>query len=449
MSKPILGICLCLTVSVGHAKVSQEKADRLGGDLTPLGALAIGNKEGTIPAWTGGITSPPEGFKTGMSHINPYKDDKKLFTIDKNNVAQYADKLTNGQKELIKTYSPGYTLDVYPSRRSASYPEWIYEKLKSNATSAELLENGNGVKNTIATSPFPIPENGIEVIWNHILRFRGEQADFKSAFVTPTKNGSYTPILTNYSYYFAYSKPGAKLSDIDNKIFYLRTQVKSPSKLAGTLTLIHETLDQIRSPRKAWRYEAGQRRLRRIPNLAYSEDFPNSSGLRTVDQTDMYNGAPNQYDWTLKGKKEIYIPYNAYPLHSDQLKMADIIRPQHINQSLGRYELHRVWEVEGVLRSGMDHKYERRKLYFDEDSWQIVLSEEYDEKNTLWRVSEAHTINYYEVPVVWTTLEVTYDLKNGRYFADGLDNEEGPINFKPDMNAKDFSPSAARRATKR
>lgn len=447
--KTFVAVSITLAANVVSAKVTQEQANRLGSDLTPTGAQTVGNAEGTIPAWTGGITQAPADYIPGQNHTDPYSTDKVLFTISKDNIGSYKKNLTEGQIALLNQYSPGYKMNVYPSHRSASYPKWVYEKLKDNALNSEILENGNGVRGTIATSPFPIPQTGIEVIWNHILRFRGEQAEFRSAFVTPTKEGSYTPILAEYAYYFAYSEPGATLADIDNKIFYLRTKVMSPPKLAGTLTLVHETLDQVRSPRKAWRYEAGERRLRRVPNLAYSENFPNSSGLRTIDQTDMYNGAPNQYEWTLKGKREVYIPYNSYKLHSGSLKIQDIIRPQHINQDLSRYEMHRIWEVEGVLRDGIEHKYHKRRLYFDEDSWQIVLSEEYDDKNTLWRVSEAHTVNNYDVPVLWTTVDVTYDLKDERYFADGLDNEEGPINFHPNLNANDFSPSSARRETKR
>src|SRR5690606_1101095 len=137
--------------------------------------------------------------------------------------------------------------------------------------------------------------------------------------------GSYNPVMTEYNYYFAYSRPGAKLADIDNKIFYLRTEILSPSALAGTITLVHETLDQVRSPRLAWRYEPGSRRLRRSPNLAYETDLPNTSSLRTVDQKDMYNGAPNQYDWELKGKRELYMPYNGYKLHDSSVRPEDVI----------------------------------------------------------------------------------------------------------------------------
>ncbi|MCG8613999.1 MAG: DUF1329 domain-containing protein, partial [Pseudomonadales bacterium] len=360
------------------AKVSEQEAKRLGSDLTPTGALAVGNAAGTIPAWTGGITEPPAGYKVGDFHPSPFPGETTLFTITAQNYKEYAEHLTPGQIALLKQYDPGYFIPVYKTHRSASYPDWIYKKLKENATAAILLEHGNGVKNTIATSPFPIPENGVEVIWNHTLRFRGEQAESRAAFVTPTQDGSFTPTIMDYEYYFTYSQPGMELADIDNKIFYLRIKIMAPAKLAGTLNLVHETLDQIRSPRKAWRYEAGTRRLRRSPNLAYGTDFPNGASLRTVDQEDMYNGAPVQYTWELLGKKEIYVPYNAYKLHSGDLKLADIVRPKHINQELTRYELHRVWVVEGVLREGIGHVYAKRRLYFDEDSWHILLTEEYN-----------------------------------------------------------------------
>ncbi|HBM49854.1 MAG TPA: DUF1329 domain-containing protein, partial [Marinobacter sp.] len=239
------------------------------------------------------------------------------------------------------------------------------------------------------------------------------------------------------------------LADIDNKIFYLKTETIAPSTLAGTITLVHETLDQVRSPRLAWRYDSGSRRLRRSPNLAYETDLPNSSSLRSVDQKDMYNGAPNQYDWELKGKRELLVPYNAYKLHDDNIRPSDVIRPNHINQELTRYELHRVWVVEAKRRIGIGHIYDRRVFYIDEDSWQIMASEEYNEEGELWRVSEAHNISYYSVPVFWTTMEMTYDLKAQRYYIDGLDNGYPAYDFDPGFRGNEFTASAARRAARR
>lgn len=444
----LISACL-LQAPFAIAKVSEVEAERLGADLTPIGAEAAGNEDGTIPAWTGGLTEAPLSYVKDQHETNPFTDDRPLFVITQDNQSQYEQYLTPGQKAMLALYPDTYKLPIYKTRRTAAFPEWVYDKAKQNAETAELIENGNGVKNTIATSPFPIPADGLEVIWNHILRFRGEQVSFTSAFATPQRNGSYTPVLTEYNYYFSYSEPGAKLEDIDNKIFYLKTRILSPSSLAGTLNLVHETLDQIRSPRMAWRYQSGERRLRRSPNLAYDTALPNSEGLRSVDQKDMYNGAPNQYEWNLIGKREIYVPYNAYTLHESGIDADDIIRPGHINQELTRYERHRVWVVEGQLRVGLQHIYSKRVFYVDEDSWQILMTEEYDRDGNLWRVSEAHPVSFYNEPVFWTTLETTYDLVAGRYFIDGLDNGEPPYDFSPGFGARAFTASSVRQEARR
>jgi len=432
-----------------YAKVSESEAERLGKELTPVGAERKGNVSGSIPEWTGGLTQPPSGWQQGRVEINPFPQDEPLFVITADNVDLYRDKLTDGHVQMLEQYGPEFLMPVYQTRRTAAFPEDVYEKSRENAVTAELLSNGNGVRKTIMTSPFPIPKDGLEVIWNHILRYRGEELTFRSSSATPQVNGSYNQVVNQYDYFFAYSRRGAALADIDNKIFYLKTETIAPSNLAGTITLVHETLDQIRSPRLAWRYDSGSRRLRRSPNLAYETDLPNSSSLRSVDQKDMYNGAPNQYDWELKGKREIFVPYNAYKLHDETIKPDDVIRPQHINQELARYELHRVWVVEAKLRTGISHIYSRRVFYVDEDSWQILASEEYDSEGELWRVSEAHNINYYSEPVFWTTMEMTYDLKAERYYIDGLDNGFPAYDFEPGFRGNQFSASAARRAARR
>ncbi len=431
------------------AKVSPAEAERLNGELTPVGAERAGNAAGTIPDWQGGLSTPPENWREGTVEINPFPDDKPLFVVTQDNLELYRDSLTDGHVKLLTQYGPEFVMPVYESRRTAAFPEHVYDKFRENALSAELLDNGNGVRNTIMTSPFPIPQNGLEAIWNHILRYRGEEVSFRSGSATPQRDGSFNPVINQYDYFFAYSRVGADLEDIDNKIFYLKTETLAPSTLAGTITLVHETLDQIRSPRLAWRYDAGSRRLRRSPNLAYETDLPNSSSLRSVDQKDMYNGAPNQYDWELKGKREILVPYNAYKLHDRNVRPDEVIRANHINQSLTRYELHRVWVVEAKRRTGIGHIYDRRVFYIDEDSWQILASEEYNEAGELWRVSEAHSISYYSVPVFWTTMEMTYDLKAQRYYIDGLDDGYPAYDFEPGYRGNEFTASAARRAARR
>ncbi|MDP4546746.1 MAG: DUF1329 domain-containing protein [Marinobacter sp.] len=431
------------------AKVAPEEAKRLKSELTPVGAVRAANDAGTIPAWQGGLATPPANWEEGEVEVNPFPEDEPLFVVTRDNLELYRDKLTDGHIQMLEQYGPNFFMPVYKTRRTAAFPEEVYQKSYENALSAELLDNGNGVRKTIMTSPFPIPKNGLEVIWNHILRYRGEEVSFRSGAATPQRDGSFNPVVNQYDYYFAYSRPGADLADIDNKIFFLKTDTLAPSTLAGTITLVHETLDQVRSPRLAWRYDSGSRRLRRSPNLAYETDLPNSSSLRSVDQKDMYNGAPNQYDWELKGKRELLVPYNAYKLHDSDVRPKDVIRANHINQQLARYELHRVWVVEAKRRTGIQHIYARRVFYIDEDSWQILASEEYDDKGELWRVSEAHNISYYSQPVFWTTMEMTYDLKAQRYYIDGLDDGYPAYDFSPGYRRNEFTASAARRAARR
>jgi hypothetical protein len=435
--------------SLVQAKVSAEEADRLGNELTPVGAIREGNASGVIPAWTGGVSEPPGNWQPGDVEVNPFPEDEPLFVITRDNLHLYRDKLTDGHIKMLDEYGPDFVMPIYQTRRSAAFPEHVYEKYRENALSAELLSNGNGVRDAIMTSPFPIPKSGLEVIWNHILRYRGEEIAFRSASATPQRNGSYSQVVNDYEYFIAYSRRGANLAEIDNKIFYLKTETVAPSTLAGTITLVHETLDQVRSPRLAWRYDAGSRRLRRSPNLAYETDLPNSSSLRAVDQKDMYNGAPNQYDWELIGRREVYVPYNAYKLHDSDVTPDDVIRPRHINQELTRYELHRVLVVEAKRRVGISHIYDRRVFYVDEDSWQVLATEEYDESGDLWRVSEAHNISFYSEPVFWTTMEMTYDLQAERYYIDGLDNGYPAYDFEPGFRGDQFSASAARRAARR
>lgn len=427
------------------AKVSQGEADKLGNELTPVGAEKAGNAAGTIPAWEGGITAPPTGYSAGMHHPDPYSGDKPLFTITANNMNQYADKLTEGHKALLTTYPDTYKLPVYPSRRSASNPQFVYDYTKRNAISGELIANGNGITGAVVGIPFPIPNNGLEVVWNHLTRYRGHKATRTTAQVSPTRSGSYTLVHIDDEFMFNYSTEGQTEENLNNVLIYYKQKVVAPARLAGSLLVVHETIDQVKEPRRAWTYNVGQRRVRRAPNVAYDNPGTAADGLRTSDQLDMYNGAPDRYDWKLAGKAEFIIPYNSYTLHSDRVKIEDILHPLHINQDLTRYELHRCWVVEATLKEGTRHIYAKRTFYIDEDSWQIMVADQYDGRGELWRISEGHSINYYDVLTFWTTLELHMDLFSGRYNAVGLDNEMKMYDFGAEISERDFSPQSLRR----
>ncbi len=434
---------LPFTASPALAAISDADLARLGSDLTPLGAERAANTAGTIPAWEGGITTPPSGYKVGDHHPDPFAADQPLATITASNLSEYEDRLTPGHIALLKTY-PSYKIVLYPTRRSASFPQFIYDATKKNAPTARLTDSGNGIAGSLIGIPFPVPQNGLEAVWNHLVRFRGEAAARYAGQAAPQRNGSYTLVQFREEFLFNYTRPDVTEETLDNVLLYYKQATTAPARLAGSILLVQETLDQVKEPRRAWIYNAGQRRVRRAPNVAYDSPGTNADGMRTNDQLDMFNGAPDRYDWKLVGKKELIVPYNAYKLHSDSVKVADILKPLHINQDLARYELHRVWVVEATLKPGQSHIYARRTFYIDEDSWQVLAVDQYDGRGQLWRASEAHCINYYDAQVFWRTLEVHTDLLAGRYLAIGLDNENKMYEYGLKRTPQDYTPAKLR-----
>jgi ligand-binding sensor domain-containing protein len=97
----------------------------------------------------------------------------------------------------------------------------------------------------------------------------------------------------------------------------------------------------------------------------------------------------------------------------------------------------------------MRHIYAKRVFYVDEDSWGILVADQYDNRGRLWRVSEGHGINYYDIQSYWTTLEVHTDLISGRYLAHGLDNENVMYDFSHNASPGNFTPAALRRLGRR
>jgi hypothetical protein len=328
MSKvTILSLTISMILStVTVAKVPATEAAQLTSELTPLGATRAANKDGSIPEWTGGITKAPAGYTVGEHHLDPFPDDKIEYTISASNVDQYKALLTPGQLKLFEIYPDSFKMNIYKTRRSASYPEHVYQAMRDNATRTELVQGGNGIKQAAVGIPFPIPKSGLEAIWNHTLRYRGESITREAGQAAPTASGNYTFIGLSETLLLPYNVKGASPKELEetNILFKFKQKVTEPARLAGTALLVHETMDQVKTPRQAWTYNTGQRRVRKAPNVAYDAPGTASDGLRTTDDFDMYNGAPNRYNWTLKGKQELLIPYNDYRLHSDKVKYDDI-----------------------------------------------------------------------------------------------------------------------------
>jgi len=422
-----------------------DNINRLGNDLTPMGSPVAGNG-GEIPAWTGGLTREdwPAGYEPGLRHPNPFPNDRPQFVITGENYQDYADQLSVGQIATFERYPETYFMRVYPSRRSASFPERVYEATIENAATAEQVAGGEGVVNASVGFPFPLPQTPYQLMWNHKLKFKGIGGTRYNNQVAPTTSGAYQLVKLREEILGLYYKTGATIEEINNILLYFFQEVESPARLAGNILLVHETLNQIEQPRQAWIYNPGQRRVRRAPNVAYDNPGTASDGLRTNDMTDMFNGAMDRYNWEIVGKREMYVPYNSYEAHSGDVTVDDLTMAGHLNPEYMRYELHRVWVIDARLKEGTRHINPRRTFYMDEDSYQILLTDHYDQRGQLWRASEAHSINYYDVPTFWTTIETHMDLLSGRYVAVGLDNQDPVNTFNVELSPSNYTPQALR-----
>lgn len=438
--------------SVTWAAVSAQEAERLNTELTPLGAERAGNGS-DIPAWQGGLTEVPAGYnKSGQHHVDPFADDAVISRITAANYQQYAEFLTAGQQALFERYPSTFSMPIYQTRRTASAPQWVYDNTYQNALTGTIDRSGSAISNVYGGIPFPLAESGIEAIWNHIARWRGVYIKYRAAEAAVQNNGRYSLSSNAVEVEFNYYRPDKTQADLENILFYLMAEVRTPTRLAGNSLLVHEPLNQAQQARQAWAYNAGQRRVRRAPDLGFDTPIPGTDGLVVADEGDLFNGSPERYQWRLIGKQEKYIAYNNFRLADPQLSYKEVLQTGHINPEFTRYEKHRVWVVEAQLKDNERHIYGKRRFYLDEDTWGIVAADLYDGKGELWRVTLSYPRTFYEVPATWSGgLNVFHDLQSGRYHVQGLVNDEttGPDYSHRPPGARKFTPAELRRRGKR
>ncbi|MDR3417379.1 MAG: DUF1329 domain-containing protein [Nevskia sp.] len=366
--------------------------------------------------------------------------DQPLYTITPANMAQYADKLSQGHQALFKAY-PDYKMVVYPSIRTAFFPDAVNEATVKNATAAHL-EGTDNVLDAKLGFPFPIPKNGAEVMWNHKLRFRGSAARRYNDQAIVKPDGSFVITKLQEDVKFKYAnlrEPPAP----GNKIFaFYLSQVLSPPRVAGEIILAHEPFI---GNRAAWIYDPGLGRVNRAPDVGYDNPYPGTDGEQLTDQVDMFNGALDRYDWKLLGKKDLLIPYNSFLINGPAFTYKTLLTPFHINQKNSRYELHRVWVVEADLKPNVRHVFKKRVFYIDEDSWAIAVVENYDNRDQLWKVQEGHLLTAPFIPTVSALPELIYDLQSKRYFATTLTNEAQILDFNITFEDSHFDPANLRR----
>ncbi|HUR41905.1 MAG TPA: DUF1329 domain-containing protein [Verrucomicrobiae bacterium] len=441
LSGRLLGGTVKAAPALGELATVMPDMRRLTGNLTPIGAERDASSDGTIPEWTGGLAKAPSAFKAGGRLVDAFAADKPLFTITAANAAQYAAKLSAGHRALLAKY-PGYKLPVYETRRSAAYPKAIYDATQANIGKARLV-GSDGLTGAKLGYPFPQPQNGVEVMWNHRVRYRGNsvQAQYTQAVVR--ENGEIgSKSIQKVQVLFRYGNT-ENPSDLatDNVLLYFLGKYFTPGNTLDFVVLVHETANIEKGARGIWVIPPKIPKMFRIPPVGYDQPYPGSEAIYFVDMLDMYNGAFDRYVWKLVGKRELYIPYNAYKLSDGSRKYAQLLTPKHLNPDGTRYELHRVWLIEAVERGGKRHSFGKRLFYVDEDSWNIVLVENYDREGRPWRFQEGHLVANYEVLMTNAAPTVTYDLKDGRYFAIGLSSEDPPMNTHAELQKRDFTPA--------
>ncbi len=437
----LVAAALCALSTSGFAAITAAEAERLTTDLTPNGAERAGNKDGTIPAWTGGIGKPPAGWKPEMGYTDPFAAEKPLFTITAANAEQHKDKLSPGMLAMLKKY-PNFAMPVYPSHRSFSNPQEVYDATKAQATKVAL--EGLSLRNyNLPGTPFPIPKTGVEAILNQELRWYGAY----------NRCAEWLPVRADGSFYrVGFCEDLVQGQNIEprqgnNHLFSFFGYYDAPATLVGTIYLVHDPIDFTTAERQAWVYNAGQRRVRRAPNIAYDNIEDGTEGMRITDDYNGYNGALDRYDYKLVGKREMYIPYNGYKLHDARLKYTDMLDKGSIKSELMRYELHRVWVVEATLKSGMSHVYAKRTFYLDEDSYLVAMQDAYDSRGNLWRAYLNPPLQAYDGNSMFLSAFIAHDLTNGNYIVTGLTNERKQPAYKWNAKAKwdDFQVDAMRR----
>lgn len=429
-SLQVLALGTLLFCCLAEARVSQEEANKLGTTLTPMGAIKEGNGAGTIPPFGGTMLGAPKwvNYKgTGTFFPDPYPDEQPLFTITRQNYRQYKENLTDGQIALFEKYDT-FQMPIYTSHRDARYSDFVYENTKYNATHTDIVAGGNGFQDGFFGTPFPIPKNGVELVWNHQASPNYEATNGELDAVSVFSDGSQS-WQTNLEQRWIMLYSASLGREAYNKQPYnakVMVQTLAPSRQKGEVILVHEYRDVTEQSRDAWQYLPGTRRVRRAPTIAY--DFPNGpGGLRTVDDALLFNGATDRYTWKMEPKRELYIPYNNNRMDDPKVSYEQLLGRNHINPKYMRYELHRCWVVVGELRPDRRHIYAKRRLYLDEDSWAAGLADNYDGQGMLWRTNMRGTVNLYDLPGMGPRVEMYHDLQKGAYAANYLMNEKsGP-----------------------
>jgi len=419
LSSIALAAALLAGATGAWAAVSADEAAKLKTELTPLGGEKAGNKDGSIPAWTGGYTTPIAGFKNGGKRADPFASEKPLYQVTAKNMEQHADKLTEGVKGMLKKYPDSFRVDVYPTHRTAVVPQWVADNTAKNAVKAELKDNIP--VNAFGGIPFPIPKSGAEVMWNHSLRWRGEAWHVAVKGIQGTGDGKHVVTgVASGDFQMPYYFKDGSADKFDGNFWSIRLNFTGPALRAGEGIVGREALNGDKT--QVWVYVTGQRRVRKVPNACCDTPTPTSAGVSMFDQTDVFNGRLDRFDWKIVGKKEMLIPYNGNKLLATS--EADALMAHHLNPNAVRWELHRVWVVDATVAAGKRHLSPKRRYYLDEDTWIAVLADHWDANGQLWQMGFSNPVVMPDLPGTTSPQQFGFfDLISGTWYYDSALND--------------------------
>ncbi|UVJ45383.1 DUF1329 domain-containing protein [Pseudomonas sp. LS1212] len=442
-TQTLLAASLAMIVAAqAQAAVPAQDAAKLGSSLTLVGAEKAANADGSIPAYAGGLTTAPASFKAGDSmRPDPFAGEKPLLVINGKNVDQYKGMLTATTVELAKRFE-SFRVDVYPTHRTVALPQAVLDNSLKNANGAKSLEGGLAIDNVLPGVPFPIPQSGSEAMWNFLLRYQGVNINSKYDSWNVDSAGVPSLATTGQAFitYPIYENLSQPISSAD--VYYqMKLYYTGPARRAGEAIMLKDAANPLEQPRRAWQYLPGQRRVKLAPNLAYDTPNPGTAGAGTYDDVFVFNGALDRYDWKLVGKQEMIVPYNTYKLTYAQDPKA-LTTPNHLAPDFVRWEKHRIWVVEGNLKAGARHVYQKRRFYLDEDSWAALASDQYDARGQLYRGSFAFLSQSYDKQVPDSTPFMIYDLIGGSYNINGVVGPYGGIRYIESLSKAQWSPES-------
>lgn len=408
-----------------------------GGGLTPIGAIAAPDPDAGVGAWLPAATAPAD-----MQAL--IAADVPLAAVGGRDSGGYADFVAPGHRALLEKH-PGHRLNVYPSRRVAFFPDAISAASRGNAATARL-DGHDSIAGARLGLPFVQPRSGLEAMWNHRLRYRGDAMQLQSTMVIVGADGPGRPVTQRKVALNAYANLSARL---DPSMLFYGYRAQAGSKFSPSyLVLQHEPVRTDNERKLVWiRQESGK--MLRVPGGPQDIGTTPSQGLLLLDMYDMYGGEADYgaYTWTLRGRRPLLVPYNAVALAGGAVPRAELLTPGHPDPRFLRYEVHRVWVVEATLLPRRAHLFKRRVFYLDEDSWNIVLVENYLADGTLARVQECGVVQDFVHAIPECRPVFVHDLPGDRYLADDLlDSPADRLVNVRGLEPDDFSPAKVRQA---